>query len=146
MIITDIWKHIKVAVHRIFYGPPTNYIFYGSGGFEEGKLIGEPEQIGAFSVILYGGTVTIGKNVKLGYGVKIISCSTILGSKDSNIVKPIEIGDYVEIGSNAVVLPGVKIGSNVTIGAGSVVTKDIPENSIAVGVPAKVIKSKPLKN
>ena len=45
--------------------------------------------------------------------------------------------------ANSVVLPGVQIGDNVIIGAGSVVTKDIPSNSIAVGNPCKVIKTKP---
>ena len=55
--------------------------------------------------------------------------------------KPITIGDNVWIGGNVIVLPGVKIGSNCTIGAGSVVTKDIPDNSVAVGNPCKVIKT-----
>lgn len=51
----------------------------------------------------------------------------------------IEIGNNVFIGSNTIVLCDVKIGSNVIIGAGSLVNKDIPDNSIAVGTPAKVI-------
>ena len=55
--------------------------------------------------------------------------------------KPIEIGDNVWIGGSVVVLPGVKIGSNSVIGAGSVVVKDIPKNSVAVGNPCKVIKN-----
>lgn len=50
------------------------------------------------------------------------------------------IGAYSFIGTNATILPNVKIGKNVIIGAGSVVTKDIPDNSMAVGIPAKVIK------
>ena len=53
---------------------------------------------------------------------------------------PITVGDNVWIGSNVSVLPGVNIGSNVVIGAGSVVNKDIPDNVIAVGNPCKVIK------
>lgn len=55
--------------------------------------------------------------------------------------KPIEVGNNVWIGGNVVVLPGVKIGNNCVIGAGSVVTKDIPDNSVAVGNPCKVIKA-----
>lgn len=51
------------------------------------------------------------------------------------------IGDKVSIGTGAVLLPDVDIGDNTTIGAGAVVTRSIPSNSIAVGVPAKVIKS-----
>ncbi|MCI8277526.1 MAG: sugar O-acetyltransferase [Clostridia bacterium] len=54
--------------------------------------------------------------------------------------KPIEIGNDVWIGGNVAVLPGVKIGNNVVIGAGSIVNKDIPSNSVAVGNPCRVIK------
>ena len=50
------------------------------------------------------------------------------------------IGDYAIFGTNATVLPKLTIGRNVIIGAGSVVTKDIPDNSLAIGIPAKVIK------
>ena len=57
------------------------------------------------------------------------------------IPKPIHIGKNVWIGSNSTILSGVTIGDNAVIGAGSVVTKDIPENMIAVGSPAKVIRS-----
>lgn len=51
----------------------------------------------------------------------------------------IEIGDNVFIGSNTTILQNVRIGTNVIIGAGTLVNKDIPDNSVAVGVPAKVI-------
>ncbi len=54
--------------------------------------------------------------------------------------KPIKIGKNVWVGANAIILPGVTIGYNCTIGAGSIVNKDISENSIAVGNPCKVIK------
>ena len=52
----------------------------------------------------------------------------------------ISIGDNVWVGGNVVINPGVHIGNNVVIGSGSVVTKDIPDNSVAVGNPARVIK------
>ena len=54
--------------------------------------------------------------------------------------KPITVGDDVWFGGNTVVLPGVTIGSNVVIGAGSVVTKDIPDNCVAYGNPCRVIR------
>ncbi len=51
------------------------------------------------------------------------------------------IGDNVWLGGNVVVLPGVSIGNNSVIGAGSVVTRDIPENVVAVGNPCKIVKN-----
>lgn len=61
-----------------------------------------------------------------------------------NIVeyKPVIIGDDVWIGTNAIVLDGVKIGSHAVVAAGAVVTKDVPEYSIVGGVPAKLIKNR----
>lgn len=58
-----------------------------------------------------------------------------------NVFGEITIGNNVFIGSHTIFLPGVMVGDNVVIGSGSVVTKDIPSNSVAAGVPAKVIKS-----
>ena len=60
---------------------------------------------------------------------------------DLEITKPIVIGNNVYIGNNVIILPGVNVGNNVIIGAGAVVSKDIPDNSVAVGVPARVIKT-----
>ncbi len=57
------------------------------------------------------------------------------------ITKPIVLGDNVYIGNNVIILPGVTIGSNVVIGAGAIVSRDIPDNSVAVGVPVRVIKT-----
>ena len=58
-----------------------------------------------------------------------------------DIIKPISIGNNVYLGYEAVVLPGVTIGNNVIIGARAMVTKDIPSNSVAVGIHARVIKT-----
>lgn len=111
--------------------------------FPDGRLTGRPIQIGAFSLVDYGGGVTFGRNVKVGYGVTILSVSSITGSRDSRLIRqPVSLGDNVEIGSQAVILPGVTIGRNSTIGAGAVVTHDIPENVIAVGQPARPVKHK----
>ncbi len=64
-----------------------------------------------------------------------------MGGGISEKIGCIEIGDNVFIGTNSTVLYNVKIGSNVIIGAGSLVNKSIPNNSVACGVPAKVIGS-----
>ena len=90
--------------------------------------------------------IKLGKNVYITDGVKFITHDggTLLFRDrvpDLEITKPIVVGDNVYIGNNVLILPGVTIGNNVVIGAGAVVSKDIPDNSIAVGVPAKVIKT-----
>lgn len=61
-------------------------------------------------------------------------------NKGLEYAKPIKVGNNVWIGGNVVVLPGVAIGDNTIVGAGSVVTKDIPPNVVAVGNPCRVIK------
>ena len=54
---------------------------------------------------------------------------------------PITIGNNVHIGTNAIIMPGVTIGNNCIIGCGAIVTKSIPDNSIAAGVPARIIET-----
>lgn len=68
----------------------------------------------------------------------IIQCKDI---PDLEITKPITIGDECYIGNNVILLPGVTIGNHCIIGAGAIVSRDIPNNSVAVGVPARVIKT-----
>lgn len=90
--------------------------------------------------------ITIGDNVHITDGVKFITHDggTLLYRHmipDLEITKPIVIGDNVYIGNNVILLPGVTIGNNVVIGAGAVVTRSIPDNSVAVGVPVRVIKT-----
>ena len=85
--------------------------------------------------------ITIGNNVTFGPGVHILAhdASTKL-FLDHTRVANVSIGSNVFIGAHSIVLPGVTIGENVIIGAGSVVSRNIPSNSVAVGVPARVIK------
>jgi carbonic anhydrase/acetyltransferase-like protein (isoleucine patch superfamily) len=90
--------------------------------------------------------ITLGNNVHITNGVIFITHDggTLLYRNlvpDLEITKPIVVGDNVYFGNNVIILPGVKIGSNVIIGAGAVVSRDIPDNSVAVGVPARVIKT-----
>lgn len=89
--------------------------------------------------------ITLGNNVHVTDGVKFINHDggTLLFRdeiSDLEITKPITIGNNVYIGNDVIFLPGVNVGDNVVIGAGAVVAKDIPANSVAVGVPAKVVK------
>lgn len=61
--------------------------------------------------------------------------------KNADLFGTIEVGNNVHIGTDAIIMPGVKIGDNCIIGCGAIVTKSIPNNSIAVGIPARVIES-----
>ncbi|MCQ2354300.1 MAG: acyltransferase [Clostridia bacterium] len=74
-------------------------------------------------------------------GVAMLNFLDYFGEQHMDSIAPITIGDKVYIGTGAYVMPGVTIGSNVIIGAGAIVTKDIPDNVVAVGVPAKPIES-----
>ena len=61
--------------------------------------------------------------------------------KNCDLISPIKIGNNVHIGINSIIMPGITIGNNVIIGCGAIVTKDIPSNSVAAGVPCRVIRS-----
>ena len=95
--------------------------------------------------ILDEARVTIGDDCFIGPNVSIYTAchSTDPVERNTRIewAEPVAIGDNVWIGGSVTILPGVSIGNNVTIGAGSVVTKDIPDNVVAVGNPCKVIKT-----
>lgn len=95
-------------------------------------------------IILDGNKVKFGDNVFVAPNCSFYTAGHPLDAETRNkgleYAKPIEIGNNVWIGGNVVVLPGVKIGDNAVIGAGSVVNKDIPANVVAVGNPCKVIK------
>lgn len=87
--------------------------------------------------------IQIGHNCRFGPNVGLISANHDAGDYDRWVkTGPITIGNNVWIGMNAVVLPGVHIGDNVIVAANSVVTEDIPANSIAAGSPCRVIKPK----
>jgi len=94
--------------------------------------------------VLDVGKVTIGDNAQIAPNVSIYTAGHPVhpDSRNSGYEYGIDIsiGDNVWIGGNTCILPGVHIGNNVVIGAGSVVTKDIPDNVIAVGNPCRVIR------
>ncbi len=95
-------------------------------------------------IILDCAKVTIGDNVLIGPNVGIYTVGHLLHyelrTQEYEYAFPITIGDNVWIGGNVVMNPGVSIGENTVIGSGSVVTKDIPSNVIAVGNPCKVLR------
>ena len=89
--------------------------------------------------------VTIGDDCFIGPNVSIYTACHSTDPVERNSrqewAKPVSIGHNVWIGGSVTILPGVTIGDNVSIGAGSVVVKDIPSNTVAVGNPCKIIKS-----
>lgn len=107
-------------------------------------LIGDYTRIGLHNTII--GPVTIGSHVNLAQGITVTALNHNFSDSSKRIdeqgvsTSPVTIKDDVWIGANAVILPGVTIGSHCVVAAGAVVTKDIPDNSIAIGVPAVVKK------
>jgi acetyltransferase-like isoleucine patch superfamily enzyme len=94
------------------------------------------------------GGITIGNGTLIGHNVVLATLNHgfMPEERGTTYPAPIIIGKKVWIGSNATVLPGVTIGDNAIIAAGAVVTKDVPENTIAGGVPAKIIKKIEIEN
>ncbi len=88
------------------------------------------------------GGITIGDGALIGHNVVLATLNHDFSPNNRSTLHPapIVIGKNVWIGSNATVVPGVTIGDGAIIAAGSVVTKDVPENAVAAGVPAKVVK------
>lgn len=95
-------------------------------------------------VILDGAKVSFGNNVFIGPNCGFYTANhpidPKLRSQGYEYAYPITVGNNVWIGAGVHVLPGVNIGDNAVIGAGSVVVKDIPKNAIAYGNPCKVVK------
>ncbi|MCE4066191.1 sugar O-acetyltransferase [Chryseobacterium gleum] len=96
-------------------------------------------------VILDCARVEFGDNVFIGPNCSFYTAGHPLDAQQRNegleYAHPIKVGDNVWLGGNVVVLPGISIGNNSVIGAGSVVTKNIPANVVAVGNPCRVVKS-----
>ncbi len=107
-------------------------------------LVGDYTRIGLHNTII--GPVTIGSHVNLAQGITVtalnhnFSDATLRIDQQGVSTQPVTIGDDVWVGANAVILPGVTVGSHSVVAAGAVVTKDVPEHTLVAGVPAKVIK------
>ena len=119
--------------------------------YGENISIGENTFVNTNCMFLDNNKITIGKNGLIAPYVQIYTADHPLKASERIIGKgvesryltsaqPVTIGDKVWIGGNAVIFPGVKIGNNVTIGAGSVVTKNIRDNVLAYGNPCEIKK------
>ena len=111
-------------------------------------VVGAGTYIGEFNNIrAAGGNITIGKNCLVSQHVTMVSSNHSINTgslikSQKWLSQDIEIGDDVWIGANTVILPGIKIGHGAVIGAGSIVTHDVPEYTIVAGNPAKIIKKR----
>lgn len=123
----------NVHIEPIFWCDYGHYISVGENFYANHGL-----------VILDAGGVSFGENVFIGpnCGFHTSGHPIDFGRRNQGLeyAYPIHVGDNVWFGAGVQVMPGVTIGSNVVIGSGSVVVKDIPSNSVAVGNPCKVIR------
>ncbi len=103
--------------------------------YHENLKLGENADIGAFTYINARYGVEIAEDVQIGSHCSIYSWSTIDDKKGK-----VTIDRKAKIGSHSVVMPGVTIGQNAVVGAFSFVTKDVPDNAVALGIPAEVVK------
>lgn len=137
----------RLLVKNIFEECGRNVIikqnaYFGRG---DGIKLGNNSQIGERSYV--SSFTKIGRDVIMGPEVIIWSVSHRFDRTDIPInrqggtePKPVEIGDDVWIGQRVIIMPGVKIGSHSVIGAGAIVTKDVPEWAVVAGIPAKIIR------
>lgn len=132
-------------------------IIFRFSGFENrakllrksGASIGKNNEI--YADVSFGSEpylIELGDNVRITSGCKLIThdggvwvIRNLEKIKNVDLFGKIKIGNNVHIGMNSIIMPNVTIGDNCIIGCGAIVTKNIPNNSVAVGVPARVIES-----
>ena len=146
-VMRGVFNRICLGLASILFPAQLRMPFYRATGMK----IGKGSKIAATVDVDQSAPelITIGKDVWVTRGVMILCHQRDLQAyevgkpvMDSPLVyKPVVINDGAHIGIGAIIMPGVSIGKGAVIGAGSVVTRDIPDYSVAVGSPAKVIKS-----
>ncbi|MEN7551535.1 sugar O-acetyltransferase [Rapidithrix thailandica] len=144
---------LKELLEKVEQGVWIEAPFYCDYG--EHISIGKNTFVNTNCMFLDNNKITIGDNVLIGPYVQIYTAGHPLkaekrirheeaGEENASYLtftKPVSIGNNSWVGGNTVIMPGVRIGQNVTIGAGSVVTKDIPDDVLAFGNPCKVIRA-----
>ena len=118
---------------------PPFYCSYGKHTF-----LGDQVFLSYMCVILDNNEVRIGNHVMIGPAVQIYTAAHDLQAETRNqgweVAKRIDIEDNVWIGGSAILLPGVRIGRNSVVGAGAVVTRSVPANTVVAGNPARIIR------
>lgn len=138
-------KHLtrKIMMQKIKASKKTNLIKKIGVNIGQGCEVYQDVSFGSEPYL-----ITIGNNVRITKGVSFVTHDGGIWTlrkmnllENADLFGKIAIGNNVHIGFNVIIMPGVTIGDNCIIGCGAVVTKNIPSNSVAVGVPARVIKS-----
>lgn len=118
-------------------------------GYHDGELrIGDGTWIGQQCFLHAAGDLTIGRNVGVGPSVRVITSTHEEAGRATPILHaplrfaPVRIEDDADLGVGAIVLPGVTIGRGAQIGAGAVVTRDVPAYAVAAGNPARVLRER----
>lgn len=128
---------------EFLFGKDKNITVYDTCSLSGDVQVGENSWIGPYTALDGTAGIKIGKNCSISAGVNILTHDSVKwalsGGKAKYEYEKVEIGDNCFVGTNVIILKGVQIGNQCVIGANAVVTKSIPDNSIAVGVPAKVI-------
>jgi acetyltransferase-like isoleucine patch superfamily enzyme len=133
----EIGDHVYVGHQAILKGYHRNRMVIGAGTW-----------IGQQCFLHSAGGITIGAHVGIGPGVKIVTSTHRLSDRDSPILHapvdfaPVVIEDGSDIGVGAILLPGVTVGRGAQVGAGAVVTQDVPAYAIVAGVPARVVRTR----
>lgn len=138
-------KHILDRIYRLLMPP----VYYWR---KRGAVIGDDCEI--YKTASLGSEpylIKIGNHVRINPGVVFVNHDGAVwvlrhlqgldAYRNIDSFGIIRIGENVHIGTNAIIMPGVKIGNNCIIGCGAIVTKDVPDNSVAAGVPARIIES-----
>ena len=138
-------RHYFHLLHCLFMSNEQRIVYYRKRGAEIGNgcSISRDVRLGSEPYL-----IKIGDQVRLTSNVRFVTHDGgmwVIRNKfnlpDADKFGTIEIGNNVNIGWNAIIMPNVRIGNNCVIGAGAIVTKDIPDNSVAAGVPARVIET-----
>ncbi|MCB1304761.1 MAG: acyltransferase [Leptospiraceae bacterium] len=133
---------MRRVVRRLLGLPPTisGTVIYGD---QRLLNLGENVAFGGAVALHLNAPVSIGTGTIIGYGTIIHTATHDYRRHPMWRIrrdKPVDIGAYVWIGMGAIVLPGIRIGDHAVIGAGSVVTKNVPEGAIVAGNPAKLLQ------
>lgn len=136
----EIGDNVYVGHYTILKGYHKNRMVIGSGAW-----------IGQQCFLHSAGGIEIGRNVGIGPGVKIITSVHAEEGRHQAILHSriefaaVTIQDDADIGVGAVILPGVTVGRGALVGAGAVVTRDVPAYAVAAGAPARVLRMRPVQ-